>query len=236
MQNRDGWKYIHRGQVHCQTVVATQRRVGTIYKNRDPRAPPSRICPVKTHPDPPGYAARKISPLAAQQRAAHRRAISQHRHNCRKGPTSRSPAHGRSTQHVKGEDSLNIDGGLPEDLRRRLPPNEETIVSLPANQRCHTCCHTWFAPSCRIPRLKEELVVLEKQGIIRKVTEPTAWVHPIVLVPKKENGIRLCVDLGALNKCIVRPRFEYQTPFQAVRTIPPGMKFFTVVDALKGYH
>ena len=26
------------------------------------------------------------------------------------------------------------------------------------------------------------------------------------------------------------------TPFQAVRTIPPGMKYFTVVDALKGYH
>ena len=32
MQNRDGWKYIHRGQVHCQTVVVTQRRVGTIHK------------------------------------------------------------------------------------------------------------------------------------------------------------------------------------------------------------
>ena len=87
-----------------------------------------------------------------------------------------------------------------------------------------------------LPRLKEELAELEKQGIIRKVTDPTAWVHPIVLVPKKENGIRLCVDLGALNKCIVRPRFESQTPFQAVRTIPPGMKFFRVADALKGYH
>ena len=87
-----------------------------------------------------------------------------------------------------------------------------------------------------LPRLKEEITALEKQRIIRKVTEPTAWVHPIVVVPKKDKGIRLCVDLGALNKCIVRPRFESQTPFQAVRTIPPGMKFFTVVDALKGYH
>ena len=46
----------------------------------------------------------------------------------------------------------------------------------------------------------------------------------------------MCVDLGALNKCIVRPRFESGIPFQAVRTIPDGMKFFTVVDALKGYH
>jgi hypothetical protein len=30
--------------------------------------------------------------------------------------------------------------------------------------------------------------------------------------------------------------FRGPTPFQAVRTIPPGMKFFTVIDTLKGYH
>ena len=87
-----------------------------------------------------------------------------------------------------------------------------------------------------MPRLKTELEELEKEGIIRKVDSPTAWVHPIVLVPKKNGGIRLCVDFRELNRCIVRPKFETATPFQAVRTIPPGMKFFTVVDALKGYH
>ena len=77
---------------------------------------------------------------------------------------------------------------------------------------------------------------MEDQGIIRKVTEPTDWVHPIVIVPKKTGGIRLCVDFRQLNKSIVRPKFETATPFQAVRTIPPGMRYFTVVDALKGYH
>ncbi len=34
----------------------------------------------------------------------------------------------------------------------------------------------------------------------------------------------------------MRPRFDTATPFQAVRTILPGMKFFTVIDVLKGYH
>ena len=87
-----------------------------------------------------------------------------------------------------------------------------------------------------MPRLKEELENLEKEGIIQKVSKPTAWVHPIVLVPKKNGSIRLCVDFRELNKCIIRPIFETATPFQAVRTIPTGMKYFTVVDALKGYH
>ena len=91
-----------------------------------------------------------------------------------------------------------------------------------------------LVPEPFLLRLKEELAGLVAQVIIGKVTEPTAWVHPIVLVPKKDNGIKLCVDLG--HKCFVRPRFGSQTPFQAVLTIPPGMKLFTVVDALKGYH
>jgi hypothetical protein len=85
-------------------------------------------------------------------------------------------------------------------------------------------------------KLKDELELQEKQGIIRKVTEPTAWVHPMVVVLKKRGGIRVTVDFRFLNDEIIRPRFESLTPFQAVRTIPKGMRFFTVVDALKGYH
>ena len=109
------------------------------------------------------------------------------------------------------------------------------MVSFPKtfDGECHLMkgppCHFWLIKGATpvaihvsgpvdqplLPRLKEENTVLEKQGIIRKVTELTSWVHPIVVVPKKGKGIRLCVDLGALKKYIVRPRFES----------PPGMKF-----------
>ena len=62
-------------------------------------------------------------------------------------------------------------------------------------------------PEPLMPQLKLELDQLEAQGIIRRVTEPTYWVHPIVIVPKKSGGIRLCVDFRKLNKCIFRPQF-----------------------------
>ena len=84
-----------------------------------------------------------------------------------------------------------------------------------------------------IPKLKEELDTLEEQDITEKVT---AWVHPIVFVPKKNGNIGLCVDFRNLNKSIIRLTFETIAPFQSVREIPPGMKFFTVMDTLKGYH
>jgi hypothetical protein len=43
-------------------------------------------------------------------------------------------------------------------------------------------------------------------------------------------------DFTILNKSVIRQRFETATLFQAVRMIPPGMHFFSVIDALKGYH
>jgi hypothetical protein len=87
-----------------------------------------------------------------------------------------------------------------------------------------------------MPLLKKELDLLEQQDVVRKVSKPTAWVHPIVIAPKSDGGIRVCGDFTILNKSIIRPHFETATPFQAVRTIPPGMHFLTVTDALKGYH
>jgi hypothetical protein len=87
-----------------------------------------------------------------------------------------------------------------------------------------------------LPKLKTELDSLEDQLVICKVVDPTEWVHPIVIAPKKDGGIRVCVDFTHLNNFIIRPMFETATPSKAVRTIPAGMKFFTVIDALKGFH
>jgi hypothetical protein len=61
-------------------------------------------------------------------------------------------------------------------------------------------------------------------------------VHPVVLATNKHGSIKLCVDFAILNHNITRPKFDTATHFQAVRTIPPGMQFFTVINALKGYH
>lgn len=56
------------------------------------------------------------------------------------------------------------------------------------------------------------------------------------LLHRHHSEEKLWIDLKKLNESIVQPKFESMTPFQAVRTIPPGMKYFTVVDILKTYH
>ena len=83
--------------------------------------------------------------------------------------------------------------------------------------------------------LKEELAEQVAQGILRKVPPEvtTPWIQGAVVVPKKNGGVRLCPDFWPLNKWFVGAKFDIPTPFQAVRSIPQGMRYFAVVDALK---
>ena len=85
-------------------------------------------------------------------------------------------------------------------------------------------------------KLKDELKTLENQGIITKQTEPTEWCAPIVVRPKKSSDkIRLCIDFTELNKYVQRERYMSNTPAEAILSIE-GSNYFSVFDALKGYH
>ncbi|GFO01889.1 transposon ty3-g Gag-Pol polyprotein, partial [Plakobranchus ocellatus] len=52
---------------------------------------------------------------------------------------------------------------------------------------------------------------LEEQDIIEEVEGPTPWMSPIVIVPKKSGGVRLCVDMREANKAIKRERHPMPT-------------------------
>jgi len=68
---------------------------------------------------------------------------------------------------------------------------------------------------CTIPfayrdKLKEELDLLQQQGIITPVTEATQWCAPIVVTPKKgSDRVRMCVDLSKLNKYVIWERYIF---------------------------
>ena len=101
------------------------------------------------------------------------------------------------------------------------------------------CVNTPRSISYAYPdKLKAELDLLQSQNIIAPVIEATDWCAPIVVAPKKNTDrIRMCVDLSHLNRYVKRERYQSPTPAEAIADISACQaKFFTVLDAMKGYH
>ncbi len=108
---------------------------------------------------------------------------------------------------------------------------EETAI--PFNKRSSRS-----VPEPCMEKLKKELELQLGLGLIKQVPagEKSEWLHPIVVAPKKDGNIRLCVDLRMLNKFVKRPENPQRSPWEVVRTIPTGCKHFATFDAFKGYH
>ena len=97
-------------------------------------------------------------------------------------------------------------------------------------------------PHRRIPfhvrkQVEEKLQQLEDEGIIERAEGPTPWVSPIFVVPKpqKPNEIRICVDMRALNKAIIRERYIIPTIDDVVSDLN-GCKIFRKIALNQGYH
>jgi hypothetical protein len=97
-------------------------------------------------------------------------------------------------------------------------------------------------PHRRIPfhvrkPVEKKLEQLENEGIVERTEGPTPWVSPIVVVPKphKPNEIRICVDIRALNKAIIRERHIIPTIDDVVHDLN-GCKVFSKIDLNQGYH
>ena len=86
-------------------------------------------------------------------------------------------------------------------------------------------------------KVEIELQQLEKQDIIEKApdTEHKDWVSLIVVVPKKDGRIRVCVDMRTANTAIKRVRH----PMRTVKDISMELndaKFFSKLDMSQAYH
>lgn len=94
-------------------------------------------------------------------------------------------------------------------------------------------------PARRVPhaimdKLKRKLDELEENGIVEKTDESSEWVQGIVVVAKKDNSLRLCLDPADLNKCILDDSFLIPTLDELTARLK-GVKHFSVLDLKDGF-
>lgn len=76
---------------------------------------------------------------------------------------------------------------------------------------------------------------MEAQGVISKVERPTQWCAGMVIVSKKTGGVRICVDLKPLNRCVLREHHPLPKVDEVLAQLT-GATMFTKLNANSGCH
>ncbi len=80
--------------------------------------------------------------------------------------------------------------------------------------------------------LKALVVELQVAGLIRASSSP--WISPVVLVKKKDGGLRMCIDFRKLNA--VTKRDPYQLPMiDSLINRMQGCQYFSNIDVLSAF-
>ena len=98
--------------------------------------------------------------------------------------------------------------------------------------------------ACYVPRkiahllyqtkVKAEIYRIEKLGVISKVDQPTEWCSYMVIVPKGNDKVRICLDPLRLNENIIREAYTLPSADQILAQLS-GSKVFTKLDCNSGF-
>ena len=85
-----------------------------------------------------------------------------------------------------------------------------------------------------LPKVKDELSTMESLHVISKVDTPTDWCAPMVVVPKPNGKVRICVDLTKLNASVKRERHILPAVEDTLAQLR-NAEVFTKLDANSGF-
>ena len=84
------------------------------------------------------------------------------------------------------------------------------------------------------PKVKEELNRTERLGGISRLEKPTDWCSGMVMVPKNNGDVRICVDLKPLNNDILREPYPIPSVDDTLALLS-GATYFSKLDAKSGF-
>ncbi|XP_061499294.1 uncharacterized protein LOC133391233 isoform X1 [Anopheles gambiae] len=135
---------------------------------------------------------------------------------------------GRDTATFMGVLKISIPVNAVENTKGKLGTINNIVLDLPIKPNAIPVAQ----PYRRIPIALEKLVdkkldELLHQGVIEQVNEPAKWISSVVVVPKGDNDVRICVDMRRANEAVERenhplPTFEDFLPQLAKANVFSG--------------
>ncbi len=79
-----------------------------------------------------------------------------------------------------------------------------------------------------------QLAEMLRDGVIERVTEPSAWCHPMQIAYKPDGRLRICMDPRYLNKFLERAIYPFPSLDQVFSSVK-GAKVFSKIDLTWGF-
>ena len=116
-------------------------------------------------------------------------------------------------------------GTLGPPLHISMTPDVTPIQAHP-----HRC------PVAKEAKAFDAIRDLEKQGVLKKVTEPTAWISNSVYREKPDGSIRVCIDPSqTINKAIEVPKYPIPTVDELLPKLNNAKNLF-LCGCVQGVH
>jgi len=123
---------------------------------------------------------------------------------------------------------------FPEDLPKGLPPMRSVEMSIKLEKDSKPKMGPIYKLSRKeLDEMKRQIEDALRNGFIRPSISP--WGSPVLFTPKKDGGLRMCIDYRALNKQTIKN----QVPLPRIDEVwdqVGGAKYFSSIDLRSGYH
>lgn len=143
---------------------------------------------------------------------------------------------------VTANNNNDITASYGENIRKEFPKvfnglgnlGEEFSIKLKPDATPHSTYTARHVPLPLRPQVEAELQRMESLGVISKVDKPTQWCAGMVVVPKKNGKVRICVDLKHLNENVLREVHPLPKVDETLAQLS-GAKVFSKLDANSGF-
>ncbi|MCO5564364.1 hypothetical protein L7F22_018024 [Adiantum nelumboides] len=107
-------------------------------------------------------------------------------------------------------------------------------ISLKSNAKpSRQCPYTYNETFAR--KIKEEIDKLLKEAEFIYEIEHTDWVSPIVVVPKKNGKLRVCINLKKVNAATIRDNYPLPITDHVIERVA-GREAYSFLDGFSGYN